>query len=240
MNKKLIVITGASSGFGLEAAKLFSKDGYPVLMLARRLEKMEELNLKNTMCRKVDVSDYTSFSRAVYEAEKKYGKTDLMVNNAGVMLLGEICEQDPKEWQTMVNVNLIGVMNGMRIVLDDMKKRNSGTIINVSSIAGLKPVAEHAAYCATKFGVTALTDATRLETAHQNVRFTNLCPGAVTTELLGHTTNLKLIDDYKQWQESSGANRITALDVAKTIKHIYELPQHVSLREVVITDTKQG
>ncbi len=240
MDKKLIVITGASSGFGLEAAKLFANDGYPVLMLARRLELMEALNLKNTMCRKVDVSDYTTFEKAVREAEKKYGKTDLMVNNAGVMLLGKIHEQDPREWQTMLNVNLIGVMNGMQIVLKDMEKRKGGTIINVSSIAGLKASTEHAAYCATKFGVTALTDATRLEMAHNNIRFTNLCPGAVTTELLGHTTDQKIIDDYKNWQETAGVNRITPIDVAKTIKHVYELPQYVSLREVVITDTKQG
>ncbi len=106
MNKKLVVITGASSGFGMAMAKEFSKDGYPLLLLARRIEKMEALNLPDTMCRKVDVSDKEAFETTVREAEAEYGKTDLLVNNAGVMLLGDIANQDPKEWKTMLDVNL--------------------------------------------------------------------------------------------------------------------------------------
>lgn len=238
-NNKLIVITGASSGFGIEMAKAFAKDGYSLLLLARRIEKMEALELPNTLCRKVDVTNKEEFEAAVREAEAKYGKTDLIVNNAGVMLLGDIATQDAKEWKTMLDVNVMGVMNGMQIVMNDMKGRNSGTIINVSSVAGVQPFGNHAAYCASKFGVTGLTRVARGEMSPFNVRVLSILPGAVKTELLEHTTDQNIIDGYNDWKESVGAVNITAADVAQTIKYAYELPQAVSLREIIITDTKQ-
>lgn len=237
--KKLVVITGASSGFGMELAKEFAKDGYPMLLLARRVERMEELNLPNTMCRGVDVTDRAAFEAAVREAEAEYGKADLLINNAGLMQLGDLASQDPMEWQNMLNVNVMGVMNGMQIVLKDMKERKWGTIVNLSSIAGLKPFPGHAAYCATKYGVTGLTEVARQEASPYNVRVLSICPGAVSTELLGHTTDDSIIEGYNEWKEAVGATSITAADVAKTIKYAYELPQGVSLREIVICDTKQ-
>ena len=238
-NNRLIVITGASSGFGLEMAKEFANDGYTLLLLARRIEKMEALQLPNTMCRKVDVTNKEEFEAAVREAEAKYGKTDLMINNAGVMLLGDIATQDAKEWKAMLDVNVIGVMNGMQIVMSDMKNRKSGTIINVSSIAGVQAFGNHAAYCASKFGVTGLTRVARGEMSPHNVRVLSILPGAVSTELLEHTTDPNIIEGYNNWKESVGAVNITANDVAKTIKYAYQLPQSVSLREIIITDTMQ-
>lgn len=237
--KKLVVITGASSGFGMSLAQAFAKDGYPMLLLARRVEKMEALELPNTICRKVDVTDASAFQAAVREAEDIYGKTDLLINNAGIMLLGSIESQDPVEWKKMLDVNVMGVMHGMQIVMDDMKQRKSGTIINISSIAGVQPFAAHAAYCASKYGVTGLTAVARGEMAAHNVRVLSVCPGAVATELLGHTTDQAIIDGYNDWKESVGAINITADDVAQTIKFSYELPQSVSLREIIITDTMQ-
>jgi NADP-dependent 3-hydroxy acid dehydrogenase YdfG len=239
MDRKLVVITGASSGFGMELAKEFSKSGYPLLILARRVEKMETLNLPDTICKKVDVTNREEFECAVRDAEERFGKTDLIINNAGVMLLGDISTQDSLEWKKMLDVNVMGVMNGMQIVMNDMKERQTGTIINISSIAGLKPFANHAAYCATKYGVTGLTEVVRGELSQYNVRVLSICPGAVTTELLDHTTDQNIIDGYNSWKETVGAVNITANDVAKTIKFAYELPQSVSLREIVITDTKQ-
>lgn len=238
-NNGLIVITGASSGFGIEMAQEFSKAGYPLLLVARRLEKMEALNLPNTMCRKVDVSNKEEFEAAVREAEAVYGKTELLVNNAGVMLLGNLETQDAKEWKNMLDVNVMGVMNGMQIVMSDMKARKSGTIINISSMAGVQPFGDHAAYCASKFGVTGLTRVARGELSAFNVRVLQVLPGAVATELIGHTTDSKIVDGYNEWKEAVGAVNITANDVAQTIKFAFEMPQAVSLREIVISDTMQ-
>ncbi len=237
--KKLVVITGASSGFGKAMAMEFSKAGYPLLLLARRIEVLEGLGLENTMCEKVDVTDKIAFEKAVRKAEAVYGKTDLIVNNAGVMLLGNLEDQDAKEWQKMLDVNVMGVMNGMQIVMNDMKERQCGTIVNISSIAGVKPFGNHAAYCASKYGVVGLSEVARMEMSAHNVRVMRICPGAVATELLSHTTNNDIIEGYNTWKEACGVGSITAQDIAKTIKFAYELPQGVNLREIQIADTKQ-
>lgn len=237
--KKLVVITGASSGFGMAMAKIFAKDGYPLLLLARRVEKMEALDLPNTICKKVDVTNKDDFEKAIKEAENKFGKTDLLVNNAGVMLLGNIENQNSSEWKSMLDINILGVMNGMQIVMNDMKERQSGTIINLSSIAGVQPFGNHAAYCASKYGVTGLTAVARGEMSSYNVRVMSICPGAVGTELLSHTTNEEIKENYNDWKENVGAKSIKAEDIARTIKFAYEMPQGVCLREIQIADTKQ-
>lgn len=237
--KKLVVITGASSGFGKALALAFNHAGYPLLLLARRIERLEEMKLQDTLCEKVDVTDKEAFEKAVRKAEERFGKTDLLINNAGVMLLGNIETQNPNEWQQMLDVNVMGVMNGMQIVMNDMKERQCGTIINISSIAGVKPFANHAAYCASKYGVIGLSEVARGELSPHNVRVMRVCPGAVATELLSHTTNDSIISQYNEWKTSVGAESITVEDVAKTIQFAYELPQGVNLREIQIADTRQ-
>lgn len=154
------------------------------------------------MIRKVDVTNYEEFQRAIKDAEGKYGKVALLVNNAGIMLLGNIMKKDPIEWQNILNVNVMGVLNGMKIVLEDMTKRNSGTIINISSVAGFKPFPNHAAYCASKYGVSALSETIRGEVANTNVRVMVVEPGAAETELLSHTTDNDIINVYNQWEEN--------------------------------------
>ena len=236
--KKLVVITGASSGFGKALAERFNQAGYPLLLIARRLEKLEAMQLENAICRKVDVTDYDAFEAAVREAEAIYGEADLLINNAGCMLLGDLATQDRAEWQRMLDVNVMGVMNGMQVVMEKMKKAQHGTIINVSSVAGVNPYMDHAAYCATKYGVNGLSEVARRELSPHNVRVMRVCPGAVKTELLGHTTDEAIKEDYENWLEKTGV-AITADDIAKTIQFAYEMPQTVTLREIQITDTKQ-
>lgn len=237
--KKLIVITGAGSGFGKALAQEFSNDGYPLLLLDNNEEKLKQLNFENAICEQVDVVNYSEFENAVRKAEEVYGKTDLMINNAGLMLLGNLENQDRNEWQAMLDVNVMGVMNGMQIVTNDMKSRNCGTIVNLSSLAGVKPFGNHAAYCASKYGVVGLSEVARGELSSYNVRVIRVCPGAVETDLLGHTTSEEIKAGYLEWKESLGVGSISTADVAKTIKFAYELPQGVNLREIQIADTKQ-
>lgn len=239
MDKKLVAITGASSGFGKEMAVEFSNAGYPLLLMARRIDKLQELNLPNTICAQVDVTNPESIAIAVKQAEIQYGKIDLLVNNAGLMQLGSVETQDAKEWQDMLNTNVMGVLNCMKAVIPQMKEREGGTIINIASIAGIQPFDNHAAYCASKYGVVGLTRTTRGELSKFNVRVMMINPGAVDTELLGHTTNKEIIGGYLQWKDDVGAVNIMANDVAVTTKFAYEMPQHVTLREIVITDTRQ-
>lgn len=238
MKKELIVITGASSGIGRATAQKFAALGYPLLLIARRLERLEALALPNALIKKVDVTDLNAFKQAIEEAEALYGPVGALVNNAGVMLLGHMHDQDPNEWQTMLDVNLKGVMNGIHCVLANMKKRNHGTIINVSSVAGRKGFANHAAYCATKFGVHALSETLRQEVALSDVRVIVIAPGAVETELLSHTTSDDIRGDYQAWKEEiSGV--LAAEDIANAVEYAYQQPQNVCVREIVIAATRQ-
>ena len=150
MTKPLAVITGASSGIGEATAKVFSEAGYPTLLLARRIEIMESFNLKNSICKKVDVRDRDALVAAV-RSRSNLRPTDMMFNNAGVARLADISTQDPNEWDEMIDVNTKGVMNGIYAVMSDMKARKSGTIVNMSSIAGRKVYEDHTVYCGTKY-----------------------------------------------------------------------------------------
>lgn len=239
--KPLIVITGASSGFGAKTAQLFNQAGYPLLLLARRIEKIQALplNFEDVLIEQVDVSDKKEFENAVRKAEKIYGPTDLLVNNAGVMLLGNVLDQAESEWQTMFDTNVLGVLNGTKIVLDAMIKNNQGTIINVSSIAGFKAFPDHAAYAASKFGVHGLTETIRQEVAESNVRLSLISPGAAETELLTHVTNEQSLSDYLAWKEQMGGLTLDPQKVAESIFFIYQMPQEVTIREIVIAATKQ-
>ncbi|CCN72100.1 SDR family oxidoreductase [Vibrio nigripulchritudo] len=235
---KLIVITGASSGIGEATAKKLSAEGYSLLLLARRIEKLEALNLPNTLCRKVDVTDVESFKAAIEEAEAQFGPVDGLINNAGVMLLGNAHEQNPQEWKTMFDVNVMGLLNGIHVVLAKMKARKSGTVINISSIAGRKTFPSHAAYCGTKFAVHAITENIREEVADDSVRMITIAPGAVETELLSHTTSDEIKAGYEDWKEGMGGV-IVPEDIANAISYAYNQPQNVCVREIVIAATRQ-
>lgn len=239
MGRPLVVITGASSGIGKACAIRLSKEGHPLLLLARRLDQMEKLELPDTMCRSVDVTDREAVCAAVKEAEEKFGPTDCFINNAGVMLLGKMEEQDPREWEKMFDVNVKGVLNGINAVLKNMVERKGGTVINVSSIAGRKTFPNHAAYCGTKFAVHAITENIREEVAEHNVRLITIAPGVVETELLSHTSSDGIKGDYEGWKETIGGG-LQANDIADTIHFAYSRPQRVCIREIVIAVTGQG
>ena len=238
MDKALVVITGASSGIGAQIAKRFSEVGHPLLLLARRLERLEALNLPNTITAKVDIRNRDAFKKAIKAAEEQYGPTDCLINNAGLMQLGDISSQDPEEWQNMFDINVIAIMNGMQAVLANMKERKSGTIINISSIAGRKTFAAHAAYCGTKFAVHAISESVREESAEDNVRIITIAPGVTETELLSHTSSDKIKESYVAWKESIGG-AISADDVARSALFVYQQPQNVCIRELVIAPTRQ-
>lgn len=239
MSKPLIIVTGASSGIGEATARLFSLQGHPLLLLARRIERLEALELPNALCRAVDVTDREALMAAVEEAEKRFGPADALVNNAGVMLLGNMVEQDPAEWERMLDVNVKGLLNGVHAVLKGMVERNQGTVINVSSVAGRKTFPNHVAYVGTKFAVHAISENLREEVAAHNVRVVTIAPGAVETELLSHTTDEAIKSGYQDWKREMGGKVLSAEDVANAIGYAYNQPQGVCIREIVLAATRQ-
>ncbi|MBR9728477.1 SDR family oxidoreductase [Shewanella intestini] len=236
--KKLVVITGASSGIGESIARRLSSEGHPLLLLARRVERLTALNLPNTLCEAVDVTDKASFESAIAKAEAQFGAVDCLINNAGVMLLGQIDTQDSSEFQRMFDVNVMGLLNGIQAVLASMKARQTGTVINISSIAGFKTFANHAAYCGSKYAVHAITETVREEVAASDVRMITIAPGAVETELLSHTTSDEIKAGYDGWKQQMGGV-LAPDDVARAVSFAYAQPQNVCIREIALAPTRQ-
>jgi len=239
LKKPLIIITGASSGIGLATARLFSAHGHPLLLLARRLDKMQALNLPDTLALSVDVTDRAALAAALREGEARFGPADALINNAGVMLLGDITRQDPDEWDRMLDVNVKGVLNGVHAVAAGMVQRKRGSIINISSVAGRKTFPNHVAYVGTKFAVHGLSENLREELSAHNVRVTTIAPGAVETELLGHTTDADIKTGYEAWKAEMGGKVLAAEDVANAIHYAYAQPDGVCVREIVLAATRQ-
>lgn len=238
MPQSLVVITGATSGIGMQTAIRFNEAGYPLLLIGRNTQALDALQLNNTMIRAVDVTNRNEIEAAIREAEAQYGPTDALLNIAGVMLLGDVATQNPKEWQTMFDVNVVAILNSTQIVLPSMRERNTGTIMNVSSIAGIKPFPNHAAYVGSKFAVHGLTDNIREEAAPYNVRVITIAPGAVETPLLSHTNSDQIKADYAAWKQDMGGV-LAADDVARAMLYAYQQPQSVCIREIVLATTKQ-
>jgi len=236
--KPLVVITGASSGIGAAIAQRLSAAGHPLLLLARRLDRLEALNLSNCLCESVDITDRSAVEAAVTKAEAEYGQVDCLVNNAGLMLLGKLDQQPAIEWSRMFDLNVVAMLNAMQVVLAPMKARNGGTIINVSSIAGRKTFPDHAAYCGSKFAVHAITENVREEVAETGVRLITIAPGAVDTELLSHTSNDAIKAGYEDWKTQMGGV-LAADDVARSVEFAYHQPQYVCIREIVLAATHQ-
>ncbi|OBZ20369.1 oxidoreductase [Pseudomonas protegens] len=239
MSKPLVIITGASSGIGEATARLLSAAGHPLLLLARRVERLHALELPDSLSRAVDITDRAALLAAVAEAEARFGPADALINNAGVMLLGGISRQDPQQWERMLDVNVKGLLNGVHAVVSGMIERRQGTLINVSSVAGRKTFANHVAYVGTKFAVHGLSENLREELAPHNVRVITIAPGAVETELLSHTTDEAIKAGYQAWKQDMGGTVLSADDVAGAIAFAYQQPQQVCIREIVLAATRQ-
>ena len=187
----------------------------------------------------MDITDRAALLAAVEEAEARFGPADALINNAGVMLLGEISRQDPQQWERMLDVNVKGLLNGVHAVVSGMIERRQGTLINVSSVAGRKTFANHVAYVGTKFAVHGLSENLREELAPHNVRVITIAPGAVETELLSHTTDEAIKAGYQAWKQDMGGTVLSADDVAGAIAFAYQQPQQVCIREIVLAATRQ-
>jgi NADP-dependent 3-hydroxy acid dehydrogenase YdfG len=154
------------------------------------------------------------------------------------MLLGKAHLQDIDEWNRMVDVNIKGVQNGIHLVLKGMVERQTGTVINISSVAGHKTGPNLAIYSGTKFAVRAISESIREEVASHNVRFTIISPGLVETELLEHTSDKELKAGFENLKETMGGF-IHPEDVANAVLYAYSQPPNVCIREIILAPTRQ-
>ncbi len=181
--KPLVMITGASAGIGQETARVFSAAGYPLLLIARRPELIEAMGLPDTLAVNADVRDHAALVAAIAEGEAKFGPVDCLINNAGISRLARLDEQDPEQWRDLIDINCLGVLNGMHAVAPGMKERRHGTIINVSSIAGRKVYPHHDVYGGTKHFVHAVSEGMRQTMSAHRVRVMVISPGVAKSEI---------------------------------------------------------
>ncbi len=238
MTKPLVAITGASSGIGAATARAFSSAGHPLLLMARRLDRMQALGLPDALCKQVDVTNRDAIASAITEAEGLYGPVDCLFNNAGIARLGDIAAQSPEEWDETIDINIKGAMNALHPVINSMKQRRTGTIVNMSSIAGRKVYPDHTVYCGSKFFVHAVSESLRGYLAPFDVRVIVISPGIIETEVLDHVTDPNTLKAYKDNKVRIGGG-ISADHVADMVLFAYQMPQNVLIQEMVVTPTRQ-
>lgn len=187
MKGKVVVITGASRGIGAEAARAFAAQGARVALLARSGTQVQALAKgigAEAMPLGCDVADFAAVSGAVAEVVARFGRVDVLVNNAGVIEpIARLAEADPAAWGQAQDINLKGVFHGMRAVLPLMRAQGGGTIITVSSGAAVRALEGWSAYCASKAGALMLTQAADLEERANGIRVLGLSPGTVATDM---------------------------------------------------------
>jgi NADP-dependent 3-hydroxy acid dehydrogenase YdfG len=242
LDGRVAVVTGASSGIGEATVRALSAAGASVALGARRADRLQAIadGLEGpSLVREVDVSDEEQARGLIQAAKDELGGVHVLVNNAGVMLLGPVAGADTDEWRRMITVNLLGLLYCTHAALPVMEAAGGGDIVNVSSVAGRRADAGAAVYNMTKFGVHAFSEALRQEALHAGIRVTTVAPGFVETELQGHNTNPLVRRATERAREEIG-EVLKAEDIAAEIVHAVTRPSHVCVNEIVVRPTKQA
>src|SRR5215469_16489684 len=199
LTRKVALITGGGTGIGRAIAMAFAREGARVAVAGRRLEKVREVVAEiekqagAAIALQCDVSNANDAERAIHETAMKFGKLNLLVNNAGTLSVSTVDTISEDDWDRVISTNLKGPFLMSRAALREFRKNGGGTIVNVGSVLGLVAMKDRAAYCASKGGVTMLTKAMALDHAHENVRVNCICPSIIETELVKG-----LFDDSEQ------------------------------------------
>jgi NADP-dependent 3-hydroxy acid dehydrogenase YdfG len=240
MKDKVIIIMGASSGIGEATVKLLAQRGAKLILAARRLERLEvikeEFPEANILIQQADVTDYEDVSSVAKLALDTYGKIDVLYNNAGIMPTAPLVEGRRDEWKNMLDINIMGVLNGIAAVLPIMEKQKSGHIISTDSVAGHVVYPDSAVYCGTKFAVRAIMEGLRQEQRGNNIKSTIISPGAVQTELYKTINNKKVADELHEAQKEWG---LTSEDIATAVVFAIDTPERMVISDMIVRPTAQ-
>lgn len=239
---KVIVITGASSGLGEAAARLLAKEGASVVLGARRLDRLQSLvreltaNDGKAAASATDVTDPAQVRNLVELAVQKFGRIDVMINNAGVMPQAPLEQHRISEWDRTIDVNIKGVLYGIAAALPHMQRQKSGHFINVASVAGHKVGPGSVVYSATKHAVRVLSEGLRQEVKPYNIRTTIISPGAVATELPNTVTDPATATRVRKLYADVA---VPADSFARAVVFAISEPPDVDINEILYRPTRQ-
>jgi NADP-dependent 3-hydroxy acid dehydrogenase YdfG len=232
------VITGASSGIGAATARALAADGYRVALLARRVDRIQALADElgdGAVAIEADVTDRDALVAAADRVAQEFGRVDVLVNNAGIMLLGPFSAEQRADYRRMVEVNLLGAITATEVFLDQLTDGGGGDIVNISSVAGRTARAGNGVYAATKWGLNGWSESLRRELL-PDVRVTLIEPGAVATELPTHITHAETRQGTEQLYDQV---EVTAEDVAEVIAFSVSRPRRLAIHEILLRPAGQ-
>ncbi len=244
LDGKVAAITGASSGIGEATALALAAEGAAVALAARREDRIADLAGRiekdggSALAVATDVTDEEQANAFVARAHDELGGLDVLVNNAGVMLLGPVAGAPTDQWRQMIEVNLLGLLYCTHAALPIMGAAGSGDIVNVASVAGRTANFGSGVYNMTKWGVVGFSEALRQECGRAGVRVTAIEPGWVDTELQGHNEHPAVVAGMKKAMEKV-ERVLDADDIARAITFAVTQPPHVSINEMLIRPTTQ-
>lgn len=235
---KVVLITGASSGIGAGIARELGRAGARLALGARRTERLDALAAEisgafgaEVLTRRLDVTDRDDVAAFTEAARARYGRVDVLINNAGIMPLSPMASLKVEEWDAMIDVNIKGVLHGIAAVLPEMTARGAGHIVNIASIGALAVVPTAAVYCATKYAVRAISDGLRQE--NQKIRVTCVHPGVVESELADTITDPAAAEAMKAYR----AIALTPDAIGRAVRFVLEQPDDVDVSEIVVRPT---
>ena len=242
------LVTGASSGIGAATARALAGEGAAVALVARRAGRLDDLarEISSTggaaFAIEADITDRSAAEAAVERAVGELDQLDIVINNAGVMLLGPMLDAPVEEWEQMVSINLLGVLYCAKATVPHLLhsaehgSRGVADMVNVSSVAGRQVRLGSGVYNATKHAVGAFSESLRQEVTERRLRVSLVEPGAVDTDLAGHNRP-EVLDSIRK--RFVGMQRLEAPDVADAIVYIVTRPAHVAVNEILIRPTDQ-
>jgi NADP-dependent 3-hydroxy acid dehydrogenase YdfG len=236
---RVAVITGASSGIGEATARALTAGGYRVALLARRLDRIQTLAGElgdGAIAIEADVTDRDSITAASQRVQAELGRVDVLINSAGVMLLGPFSAELSGDYRRMIEINLLGAITTTEVFLDQLIADGGGDLINLSSVAGRTARPGNAVYAATKWGMNGWSESLRQQ-LQPDVRVIVIEPGAVATELTDHITHTETKAAAEQMYEQTS---IAAQDIAEIIAFAVSRPRGVSLNEILVRPTGQA
>jgi NADP-dependent 3-hydroxy acid dehydrogenase YdfG len=236
---RVAVITGASSGIGAATARALAADGHRVALLARRADRIQALADElgaGAIAIQADVTDRNALVAAAQRVRQELGGVDVLVNNAGVMLLGPFGSEQRADYRHMIEVNLLGAITATEVFLDLLRANGGGDLINISSVAGRTARPTNGVYAATKWGVNGWSESLRQE-LQPDIRVTVVEPGAVGTELTDHITHAATKEATEQFVRDMA---IRPEDIAEVIAFAVSRPRRMTLNEILVRPTAQA